>query len=170
MSLRAILCVLLGIRIWLRPLGLGLGLGLGLAAFGPTMRLGVGCISVSAGAAADGFAFTASPFGKRPKGTKGLCPDVRPARWGSGFLPSGIDPGASPTVCFAAPPLDEFGFAKRSLRSHPPDQSLHSACRRALRSRAAAELTLILLSGEKQTRCVFCSCASVGVSLLAMAA
>ncbi len=30
----------------------------------------------------------------------------------------------------------------------PPDQSLHSACRRALRSKAVLELTLIVLSGE----------------------
>ena len=43
---------------------------------------------------------------------------MRPARWGSGFLRSGIDPGAASTVCFAAPPFAVFGFAKRSLRSH----------------------------------------------------
>ncbi len=30
----------------------------------------------------------------------------------------------------------------------PPDQSLHSACRRALRSKAVLELTLIVVSGE----------------------
>jgi hypothetical protein len=48
-----------------------------------------------------------------------------------------------------------FGFAKRSLRSHPrinpstqPAEGASTA-----RSRAAAELTLILLSGEKQKRC-----------------
>jgi len=32
----------------------------------------------------------------------------------------------------------------------PPDQSLHSACRRALRSKAVLELTLIVLSGEER--------------------
>ncbi|PGR51009.1 hypothetical protein COC44_30250, partial [Bacillus cereus] len=31
-----------------------------------------------------------------------------------------------------------------------PDQSLHSACRRALRSKAVLELTLIVLSGEER--------------------
>ncbi|QHF51697.1 hypothetical protein PspS49_19405 [Pseudomonas sp. S49] len=80
---------------------------------------GFGGISVAVGVAAGGSALTAGHFGKRPKVTKGLCPDVRPARWGSGFLRSGIDPGASPTVCFAAPPLDVFDFVERSLRSHP---------------------------------------------------
>jgi hypothetical protein len=39
--------------------------------------LGVGGISVSAGVAAGGFALTASPFFKRQKGTKRLCPGVR---------------------------------------------------------------------------------------------
>ena len=39
--------------------------------------LGFGCISVSPGAAAGGFALTASPFFKRQKGTKRLCPGVR---------------------------------------------------------------------------------------------
>jgi len=32
----------------------------------------------------------------------------------------------------------------------PPDQSLHSACRRALRSKAVLELTLIVVSGEER--------------------
>ena len=35
-------------------------------------------ISVAAVMASNGFALTASPFGKRPKGTKGLAPSVRP--------------------------------------------------------------------------------------------
>jgi hypothetical protein len=76
---------------------------------------------------------------------------VRPARWGSGFLRCGIDPGAAPTVCFAAPPLAVFGFAKRSLRSHarinPSTQPSDVA--RGSRSRAG-ELTLGLLSGEER--------------------
>jgi hypothetical protein len=73
-----------------------------------------------------------SLFLQTPKKSKqkNACSCVRPARWGSGSLRCGIDPGAAPTVCFAAPPLAVFGFAKRSLRSHPPDQSLHSAFRR----------------------------------------
>jgi hypothetical protein len=76
---------------------------------------------------------------------------VRPARWGSGFLRCGIDPGAAPTVCFAAPPLAVFGCAKRSLRSHarinPSTQPSDVA--RGSRSRAG-ELTLGLLSGEER--------------------
>ena len=38
---------------------------------------GIGGISVAAGVAAGGFALTASPFFKRQKGTKRLCPGVR---------------------------------------------------------------------------------------------
>jgi hypothetical protein len=75
---------------------------------------------------------------------------VRPARWGSGFLRCGIDPGAASPVCFAAPPLAVFGCAKRSLRSHarinPSTQPSDVA--RGSRSRAG-ELTLGLLSGEE---------------------
>ncbi|SDD14649.1 hypothetical protein SAMN04490189_1605 [Pseudomonas koreensis] len=86
-----------------------------------------------------------------PKVTKNACSYVRPARWGSGFLRSGIDPGAASTVGFAAPPLAVFGFAKRSLRSHarinPCAQPSDVA--RGSRSRAAVELTLILLSGGR---------------------
>ncbi|KAA0986175.1 hypothetical protein FQ187_03225 [Pseudomonas sp. ANT_J28] len=35
-------------------------------------------ISISAVTATAGFALTATPFGKRPKGSKGLAPSVRP--------------------------------------------------------------------------------------------
>ena len=76
---------------------------------------------------------------------------MRPARWGSGFLRSGIDPGAAPTVCFAAPPLAVFGCAKRSLRSHPRINPSTQPADVAYRSKAAAELTLILLSGEEHS-------------------
>ncbi len=95
-----------------------------------------------------------SPFPNAEKVTQKACSCVRPARWGSGFLRSGIDPGAAPTVCFAAPPLAVFGCAKRSLRSHarinPFTQPSDVA--RGSRSKAAAELTLILLSGEGAQR------------------
>ncbi len=82
-----------------------------------------------------------------PKVTKNACSCVRPARWGSGFLRCGIDPGAASTVCFAAPPLAAFGFAKRSLRSHarinPCAQPSDVA--RGSRSKAFGELALGLL-------------------------
>ena len=93
-----------------------------------------------------------SLFPGAEKVTKKACSYVRPTRWGSGFLRSGIDPGAAPTVCFAAPPLAVFGCAKRSLRSHarinPSTQPSDVA--RESRSRAG-ELTLGLLSGEEHS-------------------
>ncbi|AXK52222.1 hypothetical protein DWF74_02180 [Pseudomonas protegens] len=53
-----------------------------------------GYISVAAGAAAYGFALTASPFLQTPKKEpKTLAPPWAP-RWGSGFPLSGIAPGA----------------------------------------------------------------------------
>ncbi|WP_218576489.1 hypothetical protein, partial [Pseudomonas sp. PB106] len=71
-------------------------------------------------------------------------------------LRCGIDPGAAPTVCFAAPPLAVFGCAKRSLRSHarinPSTQPSDVAGGSKSKSRAAAELTLILLSGAAAPR------------------
>jgi hypothetical protein len=75
---------------------------------------------------------------------------VRPARWGSGFLRSGIDPGAASPVCFAAPTPAVFGCAKRSLCSHPRinPSTQPSDVARGSRSRAG-ELTLGLLSGEE---------------------
>jgi len=78
---------------------------------------------------------------------------VRPARWGSGFLRCGIDPGAASPVCFAAPTPAVFGCAKRSLRSHPRinPSTQPSDVARGSRSKAAAELTLILLSGEEHS-------------------
>ncbi len=82
---------------------------------------------------------------------------MRPARWGSGSLRCGIDPGAAPTVCFAAPPLAVFGFAKRSLRSHPRinPSTQPSDVARGSRSRAAAELALILeWGGMRRVRVV----------------
>ncbi len=95
-----------------------------------------------------------SLFLQTPKKSKqkNACSYVRPARWGSGFLRCGIDPGAAPTVCCAAPPLAVFGFAKRSLRSHPrinpSTQPSDVACGSRSRSRAG-ELILGLLSGEE---------------------
>ena len=93
-----------------------------------------------------------SLFPDAEKVTKKACSYVRPARWGSGFLRSGLPPGAAPTVCFAAPPLAVFGCAKRSLRSHarinPSTQPSDVA--RGSRSRAG-ELTLGLLSGEEHS-------------------
>jgi hypothetical protein len=129
------------------------GVALVLAAFGPTMLwvvwVGIRCFGCCC--------WRFRPYGEAlfpdaEKVPKNACRNVRPARWGSGFLRYGIDPGAAPPVCFAAPPLAVFGCAKRSLRSHhrinPSTQPADAAGES--RSKAAAELTLILLSGEKQ--------------------
>jgi len=84
-----------------------------------------------------------------PKGTKRSRPRRSAPRCGSAFLRSGIHPGASPTVCFAAPPLDACGFAARSLRSHPRINPSTQPSDGAGTSRAVLELTLIVLSGGK---------------------
>ncbi len=120
-----------------------------LAAFGPTMLWGFfvnirffGCC---------GWRFR--PYGgsllaNAPKVTKRSGPLRSAPRCGSAFLRSGIYPGASPTVCFAAPPLDACGFAARSLRSHPRINPSTQPSDGAGTSRAVLELTLIVLSGE----------------------
>jgi|GEM_PF-1910488 len=71
-------------------------------------------------------------------------------RFGSVFLRSGIHPGASPTVCFAAPPFDACGFAARSLRSHPRINPSTQPSDGAGTSKALLELTLIVLSGGER--------------------
>jgi len=80
---------------------------------------GVGGISVAAGVAAGGFALTATHFFKRQKVSKRLCPWRTALRLGSVFPRYGVHPGASPTVCFAAPPLDVCGFAARRCAPTP---------------------------------------------------
>ncbi|SDT43913.1 hypothetical protein SAMN05216496_4601 [Pseudomonas sp. Z003-0.4C(8344-21)] len=85
--------------------------------------VGIGGISVAAGAAAGGFALTASPFFKRrsagpAKRNQKALPRRSAPRWGSGFLRYGIAPGAAATACFAAPPSAVYDFVVRSLRSH----------------------------------------------------
>jgi hypothetical protein len=125
-----------------------------LAACGPTMLWVFGVYIRFFGNGGLGFRpYGGSLFPDAEKVTKKACSCVRPARWGSGFLRCGIDPGAAPTVCFAAPPLAVFGCAKRSLRSHarinPSTQPSDVARGSRARSRAG-ELTLGLLSGEER--------------------
>ena len=57
---------------------------------------------------------------------------------GSAFLRSGIPPGASPTVCFAAPPLDVCGYAARRC-APAPDEHLRKACRWGRKSKARSK-------------------------------
>ena len=133
-------------------------MGFALAAFGPTrLRVVLGVYPFFRVLRLAVSLLQRLPLANAPKEAKVFGPNVRPSPW-LGFLRSGIHPGASPPVCFAAPPLDAFGFAKRSLRSHPrinpstqPAEGAGTA-----RSKAAAELTLILLSGEKHAVCLGC--------------
>ena len=116
-----------------------------------------------------------SLFSNAKKVTKNAGPRRSAPRFGSVFLRSGIHPGASPTVCFAAPPLDACGCAARSLRSHPRINPSTQPSDGAGRSRAVLELTLIVLSGGKPKpkaglRCLllrpeFTSVSHVGVPL-----
>jgi len=94
------------------------------------------------------------PYGgslwQTPQSNQRSGPRRSAPRFGSVFLRSGIHPGASPTVCFAAPPLDACGFAARSLRSHPRINPSTQPSDGAGTSKAVLELTLIVLSGEKR--------------------
>jgi len=84
-----------------------------------------GGISVASGAAAGGFALTASHFWQtpgmpaQPKVTKKSWPRRTALRLGSVFPRYGVHQGASPTVCFAAPPLDVFDFVERRYAPTP---------------------------------------------------
>ena len=150
MSWRVILCGLLGIRIWLRVFGC------------------FGCGSVTAGVADQGSALTAGHFGKSPKVTKGLYPDVRPSLR-LGFLRCGIHPGGSAYGLLRCTSSRCVWLRQTVAALPPPDKSLHSACRRALRSKAVLELTLIVLSGAASPHGV-CTNKIVGAGLPAKAA
>ena len=100
--------------------------------------LGIGCISVSAGAAAGGFALTATHFSRRRKVSKRLCPWRTALRLGSVFPRYGVHPGASPTVCFAAPPLDVCGCAARRCAPTPRMNTSARPAERGKRSKAKA--------------------------------
>ncbi len=118
-------------------------------------------ISIAAVTAAGGFALTATHFFyKRLKkvSKKTLAPTFGPLAEARGSFAPGSIRGASPPVCFAAPPLDVFDFVERSLRSHPrinPSTQPADGAGTA-RSRAFGELTLGHLSGEKHAVCLDC--------------
>jgi len=120
-----------------------------LAAFGPTMLLGF-WVNIRF---FECCRWRFRPYGgslfQTPKSKQKAWPLRSAPRFGSAFLRSGIHPGASPTVCFAAPPLDACGFAARSLRSHPRINPSTQPSDWAGTSRAVLELTLIVLSGGK---------------------
>jgi hypothetical protein len=111
--------------------------------------------------AAGGFAFTASHL-EKPQVTKGSCPWRTALRLGSGFPRSGPAPWAR-----RHRPSMAGGGYRGILAAVPTAQNLHSASRGggASRSKAAGELTLGLLSGEKQKP--YTDLLYVGASLLA---
>ena len=82
-------------------------------------------ISVAAVKAAGGFALTASHLFQTPecrpseKVTQKALPRRTALRLGSVFPRYGVHPGASPPVCFAAPPLDVCGCAAWRYAPNP---------------------------------------------------
>ncbi|QAY82557.1 hypothetical protein CUN61_00635 [Pseudomonas arsenicoxydans] len=108
-------------------------------------------ISVAAVTAAYGFALTATPFGKRPKGSKGLRPGVRPlAKARCSFVPAFIW-GHRLRSASRRPPLDVCGFAARRCAPTPQMNASTQPAEGAGRSKSkAGELPLGLLSGEER--------------------
>jgi hypothetical protein len=90
---------------------------------------------------------------------KSARPERTAPRQGSGFLRSGIHPGASPPAGFARPPLDVFGCAERRCAPTPRMNASTQPAEGAggSRSKAAGELTLGLMSGEERRGGVGCS-------------
>ncbi len=116
------------------------------------MLLLMAYISITAVTAAGGFALTASPFCKRPKGTKTLRPSVRPLAWARrSFAPAFIW-GHRLRSASLRPPLDVCGFAARRYAPTPQMNASTQPPEGAGRSRSkAGELTLGLMSGEKRS-------------------
>ena len=113
-----------------------------------------------------------SPFPNAEKVTQKACSCVRPARWGSGFLRCGIDPGGSAYGLLRCT-SSRCVWLRQTVATLPPrinPSAQPSDVARGSRSKAVLELTLIVLSGEEQERCGFCFCSCVGASLLVMAA
>ena len=79
-------------------------------------------------------------------------PERTAPRLGSGFLRSGIHPGASPPVGFASTSSRCVRLRRTALRAHPRMNTSTQPSEGAggSRSRAAGELTLGLLSGEER--------------------
>jgi hypothetical protein len=114
------------------------------------MLLLMAYISIPAVTAAGGFALTASPFCKRPKGTKTLRPSVRPLAWARrSFAPAFIW-GHRLRSASLRPPLDVCGFAARRYAPPPQMNASTQPPEGAGRSRAG-ELTLGLMSGEERS-------------------
>ena len=108
------------------------GLGLGAYPFFLVLRLAVSLLQR--------LTFPNAEVPAQRKVSKRLCPRRTALRLGSVFPRYGVHPGASPTVCFAAPPLDVCGYAARRC-APTPDEHLHSACRWGPKSKARSRAT-----------------------------
>jgi len=95
-----------------------------------------------------------------PKGTKRSRPLRTAPRQGSGFLRSGIHPGALLYGLLRCTSLQCVRLRRTALRAYPRMNTSAQPAEGAGGSKAAGELTLGLLSGEEQSRCspiCFCS-------------
>jgi hypothetical protein len=99
-----------------------------------------------------------SLFLQAPKKSKqkNACSYVRPTRWGSGFLRSGIHQGGIASGLLRCT-SSRCVRLRRTVAALPPPRmnpsTQPSDVARGSRSRAAAELTHILLSGEERAVC-----------------
>jgi hypothetical protein len=112
-------------------------------------------ISVSSVTAAGGFALTATYFffKRQKKDKQKKARPERPApRWGSAFLRSGIHPGALPSGWLRCTYMQCVRLRRTALRANPRMNTSSQPAEGAgeSRSKAEGELTLGLMSGEKQ--------------------
>jgi len=101
-----------------------------MAAFGPTMLLGFWVYIRCCGNGCLGFRpYGESPFPNAEKVTQKACSCVRPARWGSGSLRCGIDPGGSAYGLLRCTSSRCVWLRQTVAALPPPDESLRSAFR-----------------------------------------
>jgi hypothetical protein len=156
-----VMCLRWSVKVWLEvglgshrcslePCGSGLACDGGLIADHVVLGVHIRCC----GNGGLGFRpYGDSLFLQTPKKSKqkNACSYVRPTRWGSGFLRSGIHPGGIASGLLRCT-SSRCVRLRRTVATLPPrmnPSSQPSDVARESRSRAAAELTLILLSGEK---------------------
>ncbi len=124
------------------------------AAFGPTRFLWVEYISIAAVTAAYGFALTVDSLWQTPQRKQRSRPGVRPlAKARGSFAPVSIR-GHCPPVCFATTYMQRVRLRRTALRATPRMNTSTQPPEGAggSRSKAAGELTLGLMSGEKRKK------------------
>ena len=90
-----------------------------LAAFGPTMLWGFWVNIRFCGCCRWRFRSYSESLWQTPQRNQRSGPRRSARSLGLGVLRSGIDPGASLPVCFAAPPFDVFDFVERRYAPTP---------------------------------------------------